>query len=132
MSEIIAKVIEIKNHESLHIVKFGLFEDEVSMMSLELPNLKVGMKVVLGVKPINIIIAKNLKGHISFSNRLNMKIIDIDVGELLCSVRLLYNDIELESIMTRDIFEEMKLKIDDVVTAFIKASELSIKKILNV
>ncbi len=131
MSEIIAKVIEIKNHESLHIVKFGLFEDELSMMSLELPNLKVGMKVVLGVKPINIIIAKNLKGHISFSNRLNMKIINIDVGELLCSVRLLYNDIELESIMTRDIFEEMKLKIDDVVTAFIKASELSIKKILD-
>ena len=55
----------------------------------------------------------------------------IESGELLCSVILKIENIYIESIITKDSAERMKLKKDEQVTILIKASNLSIEEILN-
>jgi len=100
------------------------------MMSLELPNIEVGLTVKLTVKPMNIGIAKRFSGSFSFSNKLLATIKDIDIGNLLCSVKVDFNGFELESIITKRVIENMHLKVGDNVVLFIKASDISIKEVL--
>jgi molybdopterin-binding protein len=102
------------------------------MMSLDLnPNVQIGKKVKLSVKPTNISIAKNLLGDISLSNKLVAIIQNVENGKLLCSLSLKIYDVLLESIITVDSSKRMNLQIGDEVSIFIKASDLSIGEIIN-
>jgi len=132
MSQMIANVLEIQNCDSLHIVKFNFYGEVLSMMSLELSQkVKVGVEVKLLVKPTHIAIAKEVSGDFSYANRLDCKIIEIEDGELLSSVKLSVFDTILESIIMRSSSRDMGLKVGDSVTAFIDASELSIGEIID-
>ncbi|RRS30806.1 MAG: transporter [Epsilonproteobacteria bacterium (ex Lamellibrachia satsuma)] len=132
MSSIIAAVSEIQSCDSLHIVTFDFHGQALSMMSLELSDtVKTGAKVRLAVKPSYIVIAKNFIGELSYSNRLESTVRSIENGQLLSSVKLNFFDTVLESIITVDASKKMDLKVGDEVTAFIKASELSISEVLD-
>lgn len=132
MNTIVAEVKEIKSVDNLNIVKFYFAGTTLSMMSLELDkNIKVGVKVKLITKPTHIAIAKEFSGEVSYSNQLEAKIIDIKNGELLSSIKIQIWETTLESIITKDSSERMNLHIGDIVTAFIKANELSIIEILE-
>ncbi len=132
MSNIISTIKTIKSCDSLHIVEFDFFGQTLSMMSLDLnKDLKIGTKVNLMVKSSHIAIAKNFIGEVSYSNKLDSKIVSIDNGELLSSIELNCNGIILESIITVNSSKKMDLKVGDDVIAFIKASELSIGNIIN-
>ncbi|MCW8895665.1 MAG: TOBE domain-containing protein [Sulfurimonas sp.] len=131
MNTLVAHVKEIKSVENLNIVKFDFEGVTLSMMSLELPeSVKVGAKVKLGTKATHIAIAKGFSGEVSYSNQLHVKIIHVDNGELLSSIKLQAESTSLESIITRDSSDRMNLHVDDEVTAFIKANELSIVEVL--
>ncbi len=131
MSSLIAIVKEIQSCDSLHIVKFEINDQVLSMMSLDLnQNIKIGTKVKLAVKPTHIAIAKNFSGDVSYSNKLDSTIKSIENGKLLSSITLSFYDNTLESIITVNSSKKMDLKVGDKVTAFIKASELSIGKAL--
>ena len=100
-------------------------------MSLELnENIKIGTKVKLTCKSAHIAIAKNFSGKVSYSNKLDCVIDTIENGELLSYIHLKIFDTILESIITVNSSTKMDLKVGDKVTAFIKASELSISEIL--
>lgn len=132
MSSLIATVTNIENCDSLHIVKFDLNGQTLSMMSLDLNDkITVGKKVKLVVKPSHIAIAKNFTGEVSYSNQLAVTIKSINNGKLLSSVKLDFFDTTLESIITVNSSKKMDLKVGDEVIAFIKASELSISEILD-
>ncbi len=132
MSSISATVTNIENCDSLHIVKFDCNGQTLSMMSLELDDkIKVGTKVKLVVKPTHIAIAKNFSGEVSYSNKLETTIINIENGQLLSSVKLDFVDTTLESIITVNSSKKMDLKVGDKVIAFIKASELSIGEVID-
>lgn len=132
MSKILATIKDIKTVDSLNIVTFDFFGNELKMMSLELGNsVQVGIKVLLGVKPTSIAIAKSFNGEISFSNKLSGKIISVDNGELLCNVKLAIANTTFESIITIDSAKKMELQIGDEVSALIKASELSIVEVYD-
>ena len=132
MSTLIATVSKIQNCDSLHVVGFECNGQTLSMMSLDLnKHIKVGTKVKLSVKPSHVAIAKDFSGEVSYSNQLSCIIEDIENGELLSSVRLSFFDNTLESIITLNSSKRMNLKIGDKVSAFVKASELSISEILN-
>ncbi len=130
MNNIEAKISNIENSDSLHIIEFKVENQNLYMMSLELPNIEVGLTVKLTVKPMNIGIAKRFSGSFSFSNKLLATIKDIDIGNLLCSVKVDFNGFELESIITKRVIENMHLKVGDNVVLFIKASDISIKEVL--
>lgn len=128
----IARVKEIRTKDSLNIVEFDFNNITLKMMSLELnKDITIGKRVELIVKPTNIIISKNFIEDISLSNQTLAKIVDINCGELLCSITLKLNNTIFESIITKDSFIRLNLKIDNKVYILIKASDLSILKVLN-
>ena len=132
MSKLIATIKKINNIDNLNIVDFDFFGNNLKMMSLDLnPNVQIGKKVKLSVKPTNISIAKNLLGDISLSNKLVAIIENVENGKLLCSLSLKIYDVLLESIITVDSSKRMNLQIGDEVSIFIKASDLSIGEIIN-
>ncbi len=132
MSNIIATVSKIQNCDSLNIVNFDFNGTPLSMMSLELnEKIQIGTKVKLNCKSSHIAIAKNFSGEVSYSNRLDCEIVSLENGELLCCIHLKIFDTVLESIITVNSSKKMDLKVGDKVTAFIKASELSISEVID-
>ncbi len=132
MNKFIARVKEIKSVENLNIVKFAFAEETLSMMSLELSDsIKLGTKVVLSTKPTHVAIAKGFSGEVSYSNQLAAKILHVEDGELLSSIKIQINDTVIESIITKDSSQRMSLHVGDSVSIFIKANELSIVEVLN-
>jgi molybdopterin-binding protein len=88
-------------------------------------------QVTLRTKATNIAIAKELQGMLSYSNQLKVSIQAIEMGSLLCSVKLLFEDTVLESIITADSAKRMQLKVGENVTALIKSSDLAIAELLS-
>lgn len=132
MSQIIATIKKINSIDNLNIVEFDFNGITLKMMSLDLnENIKINKKVKLNVKPSNVILAKNLEGEISLSNRLIAIIEDIENGELLSSITLKINSTILESLITVDSSKRMNLKKGEEVIVLIKASNLSIQEVLD-
>jgi len=132
MSSLIATVLQVDNCDSLYIVKFDCSGQTLSMMSLDLSKkVQIGTKVKIVIKPSHIAIGKNFTGEVSYSNKLDTTIQNIENGQLLSSVKLNFVDTTLESIITLNSSLKMDLKVGDKVTAFIKASELSIGEICD-
>ncbi|WP_294961361.1 TOBE domain-containing protein [Sulfurimonas sp.] len=132
MNKFKATITKIQSVDNLNIVNFDFGGQGLSMMSLDLnEKIKVGTQVLLTAKPTHIAIAKEFSGDISYSNQLDAKIVEINNGELLSSIKLSTGDATCESIITKNSSLRMKLKKDDKVLLFIKASELSIKEVLS-
>lgn len=132
MNNIKAIVNKIHHVDGLNIVEFDFDSIILSMMSLELSsNIKVGTSVILGAKPSHITIAKDINIEISYSNRLQTKIVDITEGKLLCTVVMSYQESKIESLITKKSLEKMNLQVGDDVVTLIKSSELFIKEVIN-
>ena len=102
------------------------------MMSLELnKDLKIGSKVELLVKPTSVAISKKYIENISLSNQALAKIVAVENGELLSSLSLQINDTFIESIITKESSQKLDLTKGDIINILIKASDLSIYRILN-
>ncbi len=132
MSTLKSSIKDIQTVDNLNIVCFDFFGTTLTMMSLELQDeIKIGKSVILKIKPTTVAIAKNFSGEISYSNQIKSIIEDIEIGELLCSIKLKSNSTFFESIITSKSAKRLDLKKGDEVTAFIKASEISIAKVLD-
>lgn len=132
MSQIVATVTAIKSEQNLNIVTFDFDGIKLKMMSLELPKgLKNGSKVSLLLKPSSVAIGKDVWGMLSYSNSFSASIADIEVGKLLTILKLQVRQHFIDSMITKDSFQRMNLQKGEVVTVFIKASELSIKEVHN-
>jgi molybdopterin-binding protein len=132
MNKFIARVKEIKSVDNLNIVKFDFADTTLSMMSLELSDsIAIGTKVVLSTKPTHVAIAKGFSGEVSYSNQLAAKILHVEDAELLSSIKIQVNDTIIESIITKDSSQRMSLHVEDDVSIFIKANELSIVEVLD-
>lgn len=131
MSQIKAIITQIETVDNLNIVKFDFCGHGLEMMGLGLSDeISVGKEVILGIKPTHIAIGKDFSGLVSYSNQIKAKITSCENGKLLSSIKLSVEDVVLESIITVESTLRMDLKVDDDVTMMIKASELSILKVL--
>lgn len=128
----IARVKDIKTIDSLNIVEFDFNNITLKMMSLELhKEVKLESKVKLLVKPSNVIISKNYIEDISLSNQTLAKIVAIENGELLSSISLKIGDTTFESIITKESSKRLDLQEENIVNILIKASDLSILRVLH-
>ena len=128
----IARVKDIKTIDSLNIVEFNFNNITLKMMSLELhKEVKLESKVKLLVKPSNVIISKNYIEDISLSNQTLAKIVAIENGELLSSISLKIGDTTFESIITKESSKRLDLQEGNIVNILIKASDLSILRVLH-
>ncbi|QNM92282.1 TOBE domain-containing protein [Aliarcobacter cryaerophilus] len=128
----IARVKDIKTIDSLNIVEFDFNNITLKMMSLELhKEVKLESKVKLLVKPSNVIISKNYIEDISLSNQTLAKIVAIENGELLSSISLEIGDTTFESIITKESSKRLHLQEGNIINILIKASDLSILRVLH-
>jgi molybdopterin-binding protein len=131
MNKIPVTIEKIDTHEQLRIVSFRSRNEQLKMMSLELDKeIQERSQVILTTKATNIAIAKECNCMLSYSNQLPVKIDSLEMGELLCSLKLTFEDTILESIITADSAKRMDLKSGDSLTALIKASDLSIEEVI--
>jgi molybdopterin-binding protein len=132
MSAVQAVVSGIENEKNLNLVTFDFGPHRLWMMSLDLGGgIEVGKKVILEAKPSHIAIGLGRCEDISYSNKLPCKIRNIQEGRLLGVVELACEDAHLESIITVRSLRKMQLHEGLDVTAYIKASELSIKEVCD-
>jgi len=131
MNKLEAVVSKIDSLDNLTIAQFDFKGINLSMMSLELSDMYVGKSVILKVNASHISIAKNLIGDISLSNKLDCIIDKLDKGVLLSSLKLNVKGTIITSIITTNSVNRMNLEEKDKVTAFVKASDLSIQKVIT-
>ena len=127
INEIRAIVKEIYESDFLHIVKFESNGIKLSMMSLELPNIKIGDEVLLSAKPTHISLSKAYLSKTTISNILLSEVIEVQNGEVLSVVLLKIGKSIFESIITLESSKKLDIKKGDKVYALIKSSELFIK-----
>jgi len=65
---------------------------------------------------------------LSARNRLECKITELQLGGVRAHVLVKVGDNHIESVITRRIAEEMKLKVGDTVVAVIKSTEVMLQK----
>lgn len=131
MNKLKVTVKSIDSVENLNIVKFDYHGKELSMMSLGLKDIFIGTQVFISINASHIAIGKDLKGDISLSNIFDCVIKKLDKGKLLSSLLLEIDDNYLTSIITTNSVNRMNLKENDKVQALVKASEISIQKVIS-
>ena len=130
-NEIMATVEEIYESNFLHVVKFDFNGVKLSMMSLELPNIKKGDEVLLSVKPTHISLSKLYPSKTTISNILLSEVADVQNGDVLSMVLLKTGESVLESIVTLEASKKLCIEKGDKVYALIKSSEIFIKEVLK-
>jgi molybdopterin-binding protein len=131
MNQIKASITAIESFEDINVVSFSVGTHSMKMMSLQLDNsLHVGSNVILTAKATHISLAKNLSGELSISNILHVRLIEVNNGEVLSSIKFDFEGVLFESIITKASSIAMNLKEDDEIIALIKSSELSVVEIL--
>jgi len=131
MNRIQVKVEKIESNEQLTLLSLRSKNHKLSMMSLELnPDITEGKELIVATKAANIAIAKDYKGLLSYSNQLCVEILSMEMGKLLCSLSLRFENTLLESIITTNSAKRMQLKVGEEVTALIKANDLAMEELL--
>ena len=131
MNKIAASITKIQSSDVINIVSFDVAGQRMKMMALELDEgLQVDSKVMIGVKATNIVLSKEQIETISISNQLEVKVVSVNMGTLLCSVRFALEDEEWESLISRESALKIGVEADKMAVALIKSSELSIVEIL--
>ena len=132
INKILARIEKIEHKEQLTIVTFSTKEHQLKMMSLELsPATHTAKELLLTTKATNIALAKNYQGELSYSNQLQTTVKNLEMGELLCSVELLFEGEILESVITADSAKRMNIAVGDKLTALIKSSDISIMEVIS-
>ena len=127
-----AKISEISEFKGIFALKFETKFNELTMVSLEIPQrATLGSTVKLGFKSSEVIIAtKNLQ-DCSLSNEIVCVIEKIEFGEILTSIKLKTSSDEIfESIITTNSAKRLNLKPNLSVFAYIKATSLFIDEVL--
>jgi len=132
MNQITAQVQEMQSVQNLNILTLTCKETPLKMITLDFNEIITkNSRVVLTCKPVSVAIGKDIQGELSFSNRLHVKIISLEVGQLLCALQLQFGAFVLESVITTDAQKRMQLQIGDEVIALIQSTDLSIAKVLS-
>ena len=132
MSKISGIITQLETKDTLNIITLDCGGFELIMMSLELSkDITIGSHVIVSVKSTSLSIGKNFSGQLSISNQLQASVKSIELGEMLCSVCVVLEEIEVEVILTKKTLHTMDLVKGDRVDLFIKASEISIVEVID-
>ncbi len=127
MNQLKATIIKIETIKSLNLLTLSCGEQTIEILTLELnPNLRVGSSVKLSVKSTDIAIAKNYGGMLSYTNQLKAKIVQLNNGKLLSSIRIDIEGFRLESIIMLNSSLKMNLKVGEDIVALIRGNDISI------
>lgn len=130
INEIYAKVVKIITKDNLSFIKFESFEKEFSMLSLSV-SLDINDEVIISFKPSSVAIAKGNLGLLSYSNQIKTNISNLEIGEILTSIKANFYDFKLESLISTNSAKRLNLELNDEITMLIKATDVFVKEKLN-
>lgn len=130
INEIYAKVVRIITKDNLSFIKFESFEKEFSMLSLSV-SLDINDEVIISFKPSSVAIAKGSLGLLSYSNQIKTNISNLEIGEILTSIKANFYDFKLESLISTNSAKRLNLELNDEITMLIKATDVFVKEKLN-
>lgn len=130
INEIYAKVTRVITKDNLSFIKFKSFEKEFSMLSLSV-NLGINDEVTISFKPSSVAIAKGNLGLLSYSNQIKTNISNLEIGEILTSIKANFYDFKLESLISTNSAKRLNLELNDEITMLIKATDVFVKEKIN-
>jgi molybdate transport system regulatory protein len=92
------------------------------------PWLKTGNLVDLVFKETEVSLAKGLSGKISMRNRILCKVLDIDRGALLSTIKMQFQEYVISSAITTRAIDSLQITIGEEIEALVKANEISLMK----
>lgn len=127
MNIIKTKVIRIDTKDEISIIKSTFQNNIFSAMVLDLPeDVKAGCEIQLIFKENEVMLA-SCESKVSARNAFIGNIIDIEIGEILCIVSILFYDIVINSIITKEACEYLGLEISKDILWCVKSNEVSIR-----
>lgn len=131
MNKIDVTITEIASKEKVSLVSFSVGKERLEMISLGVSeDLSVGSAVSVGVKATSVALSQTKLSDVSISNQIETSIIAIEAGSLLCSIKLGFEGVVWESVITKSSMLAMQLSVGQKIVALIKSSDLSIVEVL--
>ena len=132
MNKLKGKIVEIQSSDNISIIHVNVDGDVLSSIVLEGKkgplNYKVKDEVTLLFKETEVGLAKDLTGMISLRNRFKAVIKKIDKGPILAKITLNYKNNTIESIISSQSANQMKLKDKEEVEWLVKTNEVTLMK----
>lgn len=131
MNQLTGKIKEIRTQAGISLVKINTLEElEFTSVIIESPEmspyLQKDKEVQILFKETEIIIAKGDITNIGIQNKIPCVIKTIKSGEILCQLNLLFREIEINSIITKNTCEQLNLQEGENVFALVKSNEVSL------
>jgi len=128
MNKLKGIIISVEVCDSLSLVTVQCEDAFFSVIIIETPQtvdyLIKNKAINILFKETEVILASDETHKISIENVFPCKITDIKKGKLLSSIRLLYYENELTSIITSQSLEKLKLEPGMKITAMVKTNEI--------
>ncbi|HJS01798.1 MAG TPA: TOBE domain-containing protein [Flavobacterium sp.] len=130
MNQLEAKISEIKTEGSMSLVK--VMVQDCTITSIVINNADLANQLITGnsikvlFKETEVMLAKGFSGAISIQNKLDCTVSSFEKGELLCKIKLQFQNTSISSVITRNAFDQLNIQEDDVVLAMIKTNEVSL------
>jgi molybdate transport system regulatory protein len=90
--------------------------------------LQTNNTIDLVFKETEVSLAKNLTGKISLRNRMICRVMQIDKGILLSTIRLAFQNFILMSAITTRSVESLQISVGEEIEALVKSNEVSLMK----
>ncbi len=130
MNKLKGQIKGITSSDTMSLVSIDVKGDIFTSVILEGKkiqlNYHVDDDVYIVFKEIEVGIAKYLSGQISFRNRFKAKIVAIEQGTILSKITLNYKDKVIESIISTQSTQSMKLHPGDIIEWLVKSNEVSL------
>ncbi|PCH73751.1 MAG: tobe domain protein [Flavobacteriaceae bacterium] len=127
MNKIKGEIIAIKSSGSVSIVKINVNNHIISSILLENKGdsfIKIAAHVSVLFKETAVVIAKGTVANISLQNKFSGPIISLEKGAIL-SILTIHTALgNISSMITTNAVEQLKLSLNDTVTAMIKSNEI--------
>lgn len=126
-------ITRVESDGALSIVHVDVRGQHFSAIIIDTPDskpyLKAGASVYVIFKETEVVLGKNVEGHISLRNKIKGTITKLENGSLLSKVTIQAAIGDVTSIITTNAIKTMKLEVGSGVQAMIKTNEVMLSPI---
>jgi molybdopterin-binding protein len=133
MNKLTGVITQIQKSGSILLVDVDVDGHGFSALLIEsdthLQWLQTGNTVNLIFKETEVSLAKDLYGKISLRNRMQCKVLNVERGELLSTIKLQFQEYSITSAITIRAVDSLQITIGDEIEALVKSNEISLMQL---
>jgi molybdate transport system regulatory protein len=130
MNRIEVTIKQVMNSGGIIMVDMETAGLILTALLIDAPNnpgwLKQGNRIYAVFKETEVSIARDFSGKISLRNKIPCRVKRVERGELMSIIHMTFMDFPIQSAITTRSVDMLDLKINDEVTAMIKANEITL------